>query len=126
MAAVLQQPLPRNARAIVEARAGGLRPADAVAVSLVGSLGWANPTVYADPDARLDWRWARGLDVLLVVAPDRKPGRIVRDLVAADVHDLHLVDLPRRRGAWVLPVGHRLRVFPWLPFRNEEFFGDDE
>ncbi|AKJ28782.1 hypothetical protein [Caldimonas brevitalea] len=129
-------PTPRNAQAIVEARARGLRPADLVVVSLVGALDWSNPTVYADPAERYSWGWARGLDLIVAVKPGIAALRLLSDLLDVDPWSLCMADVQRQvgsnvyRGSYVsgtrrigsyIATGPLL-FQPWLPVRNKEFF----
>lgn len=60
-------PLPRNARSIVEARAGGLKPAEPIIVSFVGQTDWPNPHVFAESGQAYDWRFLHGLTAAIVV-----------------------------------------------------------
>lgn len=59
--------LPYNAEQILDLRKKGKRPADMLLVSMIGWLGELNPCVIAQPGRDYDWRFLRGLAVLLVV-----------------------------------------------------------
>ena len=105
--------LPRGARSIVEARLKGLRPADPVVVSFVGSVPWDNPTVYADAGASYDWRFLLGLPVMVVV----KRGVQARDSLHAifEMAGLYptLVDIEAKKAASVITAKPlRLLAFP--------------
>jgi hypothetical protein len=117
-------PMARNAQAILEARMGGMRPAEAVLVSMVGSLAWPNPTVYADSGVRYDWSWAEGMDrICLVVKTGVDASHAMRGLfnamlpyylAVADIEAKQLVFLTDMEGG----RPHTMR----FPDYEQEFF----
>lgn len=98
-------PLPRNAQAIIDAREGGMAPADAVIVSFIGHTGFENPHVYCDPGVEYDWRFLTKLATQIYV----KPGIDARSAMKAlfDEADLMqtypmLVDDERQEVAFIV------------------------
>lgn len=62
-------PLPAGAGAIEQARARGLRPADAVIVSYVGVTPWDAHHVFCESGRRYRWGWSQDLELAIVVVP---------------------------------------------------------
>ena len=60
--------LPRNGENLLRMRRSGMRPDELVLVSLAGSLGYSNYTLYSDPGAVCDWSMLAGLEVELVAS----------------------------------------------------------
>jgi hypothetical protein len=58
--------LPRNGENLLRMRRSGMRPDELVLVSLAGSLGYRNYTLYSDPGAVCDWSMLAGLEVELI------------------------------------------------------------
>ena len=101
--------MPYGAREITELRAIGKRPADMVLVSLIGPLGESNPLVVAKPERDYDWRFLRGLDVLLV-ARSETDKRVVKRILDA------LLALPTEYlGLWLADRQNGINVArgPW-------------
>ncbi len=61
--------LPRNAQAILDLRAGGMKPEHPVIVSFVGHTGFENPHVFVENGERCDWRFLHGLQAQIFVKP---------------------------------------------------------
>lgn len=61
--------LPCGAEVIEQARARGLRPADAVIVSYVGGTPWDAHHVFCESGHRYRWGWSEDLELAIVVAP---------------------------------------------------------
>ncbi len=59
---------PRNGEDLLRLRREGMRPDGVVLVSMVGSLPYANYTLYADGATPLNWSMLAGLDVDLIVS----------------------------------------------------------
>lgn len=77
---------PYGGREIAELRSTGKRPADMVLLSLIGPLrGEVNPVVIANPARPYDWRFLRGLDVLVVAhaGADKRAVQRVAEAVKA-------------------------------------------
>lgn len=90
--------LPYGAREIAWARANGQRPAEMLLVSLIGPLpGERNPIVLARPERNYDWRWAAGLEMLIVADSTTDPRRVKRTLEALE----RLDPLPDYLGLWL-------------------------
>lgn len=87
---------------IVKARMRGYRPADTVVVSLIGGVALENPTVLPDPSLEYDWRWIKGLDVALFIAPGVEWRDVAMALKQADPSYLVVWDVHSNRGAEVL------------------------
>lgn len=127
--------LPENAKAIVQARLRGMKPADMVIVSLVGPLETENPIVIARPGVSYDWRWARGLDLCLYLnASDDTWGLTAMDVAKARPAHLSLWTPADGWGASVYlvptaqdvckPVSmwrYELDFMPWMDFQNRDF-----
>jgi hypothetical protein len=90
--------LPYGAREIALARANGKRPADMLLVSLIGPLsGERNPVVLARPERSYDWRWAAGLEILVVADSITDQPRVKRILEALK----RLTPSPDYLGLWL-------------------------
>lgn len=67
--------LPKGAYSIHKARVCGKKPSELVLVSTLGDLPEANPVVVvqrgSDP-RQFDWRWARGLETIVVFDEETK------------------------------------------------------
>lgn len=130
--------LPQGAKDIVAARMNGLKPADMIIVSLIGPPREANPTVYVNPTAAYDWRWAVELK-LCIYTNQRTPWLETAKAIAgarpewlglwdvdafqgADVYALPRVDdiaKPASQWRW------ELHFMPWLGFQNYQFAWGD-
>lgn len=124
----------KGAEPILAARMKGYKPADMVAISLVGPLGLENPTVFAKPEDKYDWRWVRDLDVCLYLNGEQDWPMILKDIALQRPKHLSLWDQVAGWGASVylvptdrdiaLPVKmwrYELDFTPWLDFQNEDF-----
>ena len=126
--------LANGARAIVDARLKGLRPAEMVIVSLIGKTQEPNITVYANPKAAYDWRWVMDLQICIYANKSvdwqptaraiatRKPQWLglwdVDGFEGTQVYALpHVDDIEKPMGEW----RHVLHFIPWLKFQNEKF-----
>jgi hypothetical protein len=126
--------IPKGAEPIIRARQNGLRPDELIIVSPVGQVGEANHTVYVNPDAEYDWRWAVGLDVCVYLKPGVAWQKLVSSIAKARPRWLGIYDMARFEGATVYllpaaadlnkPKGQwrwQLEFLSWLPFQNKEF-----
>lgn len=107
-------PMPRNARAIVDARVGGLKPAEMVIVSFVGETTWPNPHVFADSGRCYDWRFLHGLTAAIVV----KQGIDARDAMVGVFDETNifeglpiLIDPELEQAAYVV-MNRPIRLSP--------------
>jgi hypothetical protein len=130
--------LPQGAKAIVAARAKGMKPADMIIVSLIGPPNEANPIVHANPVVAYDWRWVVGLQVCLY-AYHGTPWRDIAMTIArcrpqwlglwladtfegAEVYALPKVDdIDKSPSQW----RWSLHFIPWMDFQNHAFAWDD-
>lgn len=83
-------------------RLKGFRPADTVAISMVGKLGIENPTILPAASKEYDWRWVKDLDVALFISPSIEWRQLAFELKAAGPRYLCLWDVASMRGAEVL------------------------
>lgn len=126
--------LPVNAQAILDARMKGFKPADMVVVSLVGAVGLDNPTVFAKPDVRYDWRWVRGLDVCLYLRDEPDWSTIAKDIAVQHPEHMNLWHADHQWGATVFAIPaekdiarpprswkYELDFSIWLDFQNRDF-----
>lgn len=88
-----------NAQEILDARLQGLKPAEMILVSLVGTLREVNHTVLASPHEVYDWRWVRGLDICVYIDAKVEWRRTVLALAHCCPGQLFLWDITSRRGA---------------------------
>lgn len=126
--------LPNGADAVIAARKKGMKPAELLIVSLVGKVGEANHTIYANEKAEYDWRWLVGLQVCLYVNNATQ----WRDTLAAiakcrpQLLCLYNVDQFKGANAYYLPRvediekpksqwRHVLDFLPWTNWQNEQF-----
>jgi hypothetical protein len=112
--------LPYGAREIALARANGQRPADLLFVSLSGPLsGERNPIVLARPERTYDWRWAAGLEILVVADSLTDRPLVNRVLAALD----RLRPFPDYLGLWLADkqTGIHLRWGSYSPRIAREF-----
>lgn len=121
--------IPGGAPPIIAAREVGKRPADPVIVSFVGRHGWPNPTVYAEPGVRYEWRWLNDLRVIVLASHARMPGAELRRILEAEprwevYRDAILADAEQRAAAlislakgriWTWPIGDAIEQFGWHP-----------
>lgn len=118
--------LPRNGDDLLQMRREGWRPDGLVLVSLIGDLGFANYSLYADPALQYDWRMLVDLDVELVVDTSVPFGAVVRTLadiagVVPATLSLYFVDGPRvdcGRSRYVLisiNPSSGTTMFDWAP-----------
>lgn len=89
--AMARRPPPRNAKAIANIEEG-----DTFVVSLVGETPIAGPHVYVDPGKRYDWRFAAGLQAVIVTRPGIKAAQLMADLYQASQPYPTLVDFDRK------------------------------
>ena len=75
---------PYGAREVEQLRQAGKRPANMLLVSLIGPLREQNPVIIANPGVGYDWRFAVGLDVLVVANSTIEPHLVKRTLDAID------------------------------------------
>ena len=89
--------LPRNAKAIIKARAKGrLQDGDCFIVSFVGTTCLEEPHVYVDSDRRYDWDFVSGLHASIVVRPGVKAGQVMEDLYRLTVLYPNLIDFEQQ------------------------------
>jgi hypothetical protein len=117
-------PLARNAQSILDARMVGMKPADAVLVSMVGALPWPNPTVYAEPGVRYDWRWAEGMDrICLVVKPGVDASAAMRGLFNAMLpYYLAVADIEAKQLLFLVDFDHGKPLTMRFQDYEAEFF----
>ena len=128
--------LPNGAQPIIDARKRGLKPSELIIVSMIGPTGENNQTVYVNPDAAYDWRWAVGLQICVFVNAQTKDKAKAVLLALGREYPTFLalwnVDLFRGAQVWALPVvddiekpksqwRHRLDFLPWFEFQNHDF-----
>ncbi len=87
---------------IVKTRLRGMRPADAVVVSLVGDFDLANPLVTPEVGKQYDWRWVKGLNIALMIASAVDWKRTAFDIKRAEPEYLCVWDIYAHRGAQVV------------------------
>lgn len=120
-------PYPRGAaRAIAEARAGGLRPSELVLISLAGRVDWPNPLVYATPGQRFRWDWLKGLSVVVLIESSTRLDNILKDIDGAGPMQLDVVDRERGLGWMVLSTNPRLQTVRWPRYQVEDWLGNQE
>jgi len=123
-----------NAEPILKARLKGMRPEHMVAISMVGPLGLDNPTVFAKPEVKYDWRWVRGLDVCLYLEDSQDWPGIAKDIALQHPQHFSLWNHAEAWGAtiYLIPqpsdLGKPVRYWkweldftPWLDFQNKDF-----
>lgn len=128
-----------NAAPIIAARLKGLKPADMVCVSLVGSLCNRNPVVHCKPSESLDWRWVKDLDVCLYVGPSPDWADTLKAIALCRPAHLSIWNTSEHWGAKVyliptandikLPVPqweYELDIVEWLDFQNQDFLAGRE
>lgn len=126
--------LATNAKAILDARMKGFKPADMVLVSLVGPVGADNPTVFAKPALPYDWRWVRGLDVCLYLLDEQEWHITLKDIALHRPEHLSLWSADGKWGAkvYLIPTAqdiakpvrmwkYELDFLPWMDFQNDDF-----
>jgi len=100
--------LPNGAQPIIDARKRGLKPSELIIVSMIGPTGENNQTVYVNPNAAYDWRWAVGLQLCVFVNAQTRirPRRYCWRWGVSTPTFLALwnVDLFRGAQVWALPV----------------------
>ncbi len=118
-------PYPRGAaRAIAEARTGGLRPAEVVLIVLAGRFDWPNPTVYATPGQRYRWDWLRGLSIVVLIDAGTRLGSTLDDIYNAEPAQLDVIDAERGLGWLVCFTRPRLRTVRWPRGQVADWLGD--
>lgn len=121
------RPYPRGAaRAIAEARANGLKPAELVLISLAGSVDWPNPLVFATPGQRFRWDWLKGLSVVVLIETNTRLDNILQDINSAEPMQLDVVDRERGLGWMVLCTNPRLQTVRWPRYQVEDWLGNQE
>jgi hypothetical protein len=126
--------LPSGAKAIVESRKRGMKPADMLIISLVGETGESNHTIHANPEGQYDWRWLVGLNACIFLRFNLNWKPITMAIAQGKPHWLGLFDVDRFQGAdvYALPViedidkpadqwRHQLALFRWTQHDNERF-----
>lgn len=103
--------LPYGGREIAELRANRQKPADMVLVSLIGPLKELNPIVIAKPERSYDWRFLKGLEVMIVASmsiPAEQINRAKNALLAVE---------PEYLGVWFSDVQNGMTVAfgSWMP-----------
>jgi hypothetical protein len=117
-------PYPRGAaRAIAQARAGGLKPAETVLIVMAGLHEWQNPQVFADPDQAYRWDWLRGLSVVILIASGTRIGAILGAIEKAQPLQIDVVDFELRRGWLVLGTRPKLKTVSWPAPWVEDWLG---
>ena len=112
------------ARAVAQARASGLKPAQPVLIDLGGGAEWANPTCHADPKRHYRWDWVRGLNIVVLIHARTGLGDILHDI---DIHEPCQIDVidPERRLGWLVnftrPI---LRTCRWPRRQVDDWLGD--
>lgn len=123
-----------NAQPILDARLRGLKPAELVLVSMVGHIDSENHVVRAIPGTAYDWRWVRGLELVMVVgercdwADTLKAIQLQRPAYAGlwnctGCWGAHSYLIPTAADV-AMPVNrwtYELDFLPWLDFQNEEY-----
>jgi hypothetical protein len=104
---------PGAARAIANARSGGLKPSEAVMVVLAGQHDWSNPQVFVDPAKEYRWDWLRGLNVVLMIAARTRLGDILAQIDQAYTAQIDVVDFERSKAWQVVFTRPRLRTVRW-------------
>lgn len=128
--------IPNGAQPIIDARKSGQKPSEMILVSLIGPTGESNHTVFANPHATYDWRWAIGLQVCLMVneATKRKAKEILLAIGKEFPEQLHVWNVDVFKGSRVttLPLADdiekqkaawrwALDFTPWLEYDNNKF-----
>lgn len=116
-----------DARAIAEARAAGLRPAQVVLIILAGR--WdsdSNPKVYAQPGQKYRWDWLRGLKAVVLIHASTRLGNILQDIERDEPAQIDVVDHERRNGWLVLGTKPRLSTVRWPRLWVEDWLGADD
>lgn len=118
-------PYPRGAaRAIAEARTGGLRPAETVLIVLAGRFDWPNPTVYATPGQRYRWDWLKALSIVVLIDASTRLGSTLDDIYQAEPAQLDVIDAERGLG-WLVTFTHpRLQTVRWPRGQVVDWLGD--
>lgn len=117
-------PCPRGAaRAIAQARSGGLKPAETVLIVLAGNHDWSNPQVFADPDQAYRWDWLRGLSVVVLIAADTRIGNTLYQIDQAEPAQLDVIDFERNKGWLVLSTKPRLKTVRWPAHQVADWLG---
>ena len=101
------------ARAIAEARAGGLRPSELVLISMAGQFEWPNPTVYATPGQAYCWDWLKGLSAVLLIDSKTRLGQTLDDIEHAEPYQLDVIDHERKQGWLVNFTKPKLKTVRW-------------
>jgi hypothetical protein len=123
-----------NAQAIIDARVKGLRPADMVIVSMIGTVKTDNPLVHAKPGVAYDWRWVRDLNVCLYVSGTEDWPLTLRDIGLQHPRHMELWNNVELWGAhaYLIPTAHDIErpvrqwkfeidFLPWMDFQNRDF-----
>lgn len=130
--------LPYGARAIVEARMKGQRPADLLIVSLVGMVDELNPVIVAKPDAKYDWRFLLGLKVCVFARPGVRFAPVMLEIGAQWPEWLAIWDVEAEEGADAIvhikpdcldkrkfgPGDFATIFWPWTQWQNKKFKGE--
>lgn len=120
-------PYPRGAaRAIAQARSGGLRPAGVVLIVLAGRFAWPNPQVYATPGQRYRWDWLKGLSAVVLIDSGTRLDSILPDIENAGPAQLDVIDHERLQGWMVLRTSPRLETVRWPRPWVEDWLGGQE
>lgn len=117
-------PYPRGAaRAIANARAGGLKPSEVVLVVLSGNHEWPNPQVFAEPAKEYRWDWLRGLNVVLMISASTRLGDILAQIDQAEPAQIDVVDFERSKAWQVLFTRPRLKTVRWPQAWVQDWLG---
>jgi hypothetical protein len=114
---------PGAARAIAQARSGGLKPADTVLIVLAGRHDCSNPQVFANPDRAYRWDWLRGLSVAILVATNTRIGNILSQIDQAAPDQIDVIDFERGKGWMVLFTKPRLKTVRWPAHQVADWLG---
>ena len=126
--------LAEGAQKIIAARANGMKPADMVIVSLVGTPETFNPFVVANHKETYDWRWIRNLEIGVYVQDGQEWAHTVKSMMMCRPQYLCVWNVTDQWGAtaWLEPRRDEitkprsqwlweLDFTQWLEFQNEDF-----
>jgi hypothetical protein len=106
--AMSRRPKPRNLKSLDRTEEGGL-----FVVSFIGETPLAEPHVFVDGGTRYDWRFAAGLQAVIVVREGIRAAQTMADLFDASLPYPTLVDFDRKDVASIVSRdGGRLQFWP--------------
>ncbi|WP_426111004.1 hypothetical protein [Massilia sp. PWRC2] len=126
----------QNAGPVIRARERGMKPAEMICISLVGTICTANHPTYADPAKEYDWRWVRDLDVCVWVGAAMDWVETVKAIALCKPEHLSIWNSYEHWGAQAFlrptmadvemckPVSqwaYELDFLPWMDFQNDDF-----